>query len=235
MKLFLFCILVLTSPLALADLYRCETSFGETVPIRQMILRAGLNCASCRDLNYSIPMELIDPELSKRWNPQYLQGQEGQGHLKRLEVFAEGREVFLETRYMSQQGPGFFLEMSCEDSGLCKGNLKNSAKEKVHELLLEPSLGLFDQSFSARKAARVRLMTTQRGQFGLLARIFRYSHPQAGHGKSLPLSASGELKVTSLQESFVLDAGVDQFFFDHENARLAALEIKIQCHRIERN
>lgn len=207
--------------------YVCSTEFGETVPLRKIVLKEKENCPNCGEFKTEIPFKSIDTELSKDWNIKVLKSTaKDAGTPKRHSYKVGDRSIYIDTRYMKQRGPKFEFSMSCDKNEKCKGAFKNNKEGKV---TLKPTGPLFDQRIpDALVEMTVELAT--REQFGLIVRLMKDKIPLKD-GSTLPVSGSGEIKFFVEDERYIHDTGVDEHLNVLENIylRIAAIEVKLRC------
>lgn len=220
-----FWVWALVPMLTWAKTYDCRIQFGETVPIRRLVLKKGVRCPHCEHPQASIPAELITPSLSKEWNPKVEKDQSLNSKVKRRVFTHDDRQIFLDTRYATQDGPKFQFELNCPDQNRCDGYFKGVA----NKALLEVDTSTFDQR-SPNSAGHLSIQIGRRENLGFIVRVFKRNlalNPKT----QVTLSASGELKFFREDPLFIHDTGVDEPLALMKNlrTRIAALESKIIC------
>lgn len=227
MKFFTLFLMMLPFQVWASSPYTCTTEFGETVPLRKIVLKSDENCANCGEIKTEIPAKQIDSSLSKDWNLAVLKSTNKEaGALKRHSFKFGNRSVYVETRYMKQKGPRFEFDMACDKKENCKATLRKAKEGKIS---LKPNGPLFDQrSANANVEMQVEFVTRER--LGLLVRLSKDKVPLK-EGQFIPVSGSGEFKFFSEDERYVHDTGVDEQLFVHEDEtmRIAAIEVKVRC------
>jgi hypothetical protein len=192
-------ILLMTRSIAIAsgheDQYKCSTEFGQTVPIRMTVTEDGHS-------------------KTTDWNPDVEHLTTFSSQVKKRPLSFEKKNILLETRYATREGPNFSFKMNCKKGG-CDGQLA------------APKIRLDTEVFDKRPESRAgwaEIQFTRRSNLNMLVRVFR---------ESPALSGSGELKFLQRQNRYLLDVGVDEQIelVKGYKTRLAALEIKIDCQR----
>lgn len=216
---------LLLAPASPAEPYRCRTEFGESVPLRKAVLKAGQRCSTCAAPGKPIPPKLLDAALSATWNEGVGNDSRWTTQAKRKQFQAGDRQIFLDTRYVTHPGPSFTLELDCEPGQKCRGKLAGLAPP--YRLNASP----VDQRLPA--AGYAELTLGSREYLGLIVRIFKAAVPTPGE-RTIPISASGELKFYREDPLFVQDVGVDEqlYLLDDFSVRNAALELKIRCEPV---
>jgi len=171
----------------------------------------------------TVPLALVREGQRQEWNA-HARSLPGSSQVKQVKV---SDSETLETRYLTQAGPSFRFELRCKKGAPCEGRLLPSGK--VVELA--PLQDLFDRR-NAEATGSVTVQSTSRERFGLLVRVRKSAVPLGKEG-SIPVSASGELKMFEEARDFVLDVGADEQLplAGGSFARLAALEVKVRCRR----
>ena len=205
-----------------AGTYRCQSEFGETLPIRKFVLKPGQRCDVCKDVSRKIPARQLDAKLSASWNEGLSEDPRWSTRVKRKDYVSGKRQIFLDTRYVTHAGPTFDLELDCAAGAKCTGKLVGL--QAPYRLEAKP----LDQRLPARGYAELTLGS--REHLGLIVRVFKEAVRGPG-GTRLPISASGELKFFRADPLFVQDVGVDEqlFLLEDFSVRNAALEVKIRC------
>lgn len=185
-----------------AKVLRCNTEFGETVPLR---MRAG--------------------KVESDWNAA-VRNLPGKSQVK-VREFAGGT---LDTRYMTSDGPTFFLDLRCEKEK-CQGGLRSAADgPELSELKLSPTK-FFDQRLPQPESG-MHLRLATREHFGLMVRITKQV-PRASDLSSMPVSGSGDVFFFEVPKRLEFDVGADEHLVvpskTNEFVRIAALEVKIRC------
>lgn len=223
----LFLAMTLGFSWAMGATYTCTTGFGETVPVRKIVLKPGKNCDACLKPGASIPSNLIDKAHSREWNP-HAEKVSDSSQVKRRLAETKNRRIMLDTRYLHSKGPDFRFELQCAPK--CEGRFLETPDP--NRIRLDLASGLHDKRPEAKKGYAV-ISLAKREYFGFIARVFKENIPLK-NGEQIPVSSSGELKFFKEDPLYVLDTGADEHLHLFEDAyeRLAALEIKITC-RIE--
>lgn len=207
--------------------YSCSTEFGETVPLRKIVLKADENCPNCGEIKTEITAKQIDASLSKDWNLPVLKSTaKDAGALKRHSFKVGNRSIYVDTRYMKQKGPRFEFDMACDKKENCKGTLK---KAKDGKISLKPSGPLFDQRLTG-DLIDMQVEFTTRERLGLLVRLTKAKVPLKD-GSFIPVSGSGEFKFFAEDERYIHDTGIDEQLYIHDDVtmRIAAIEVKVRC------
>ena len=213
--------LSLAPTLSWAASYACETEFGETLLLRQTVLKAGARCESCGTAGAEIPRELVARTQSFNEGVS-LPAKPSAPKLRRREFRRGERTAYLDTRYVRHPGPAFTFVLSCGAAGeRCRGRFTGSADTERLQL----STKLSDER--GKPAGRTEIILGAREYLGFIVRVFKEGAPER------PVSASGELKFFREDPLFVHDVGVDETL---ELApgwyeRIAALELKIRCEK----
>ena len=205
-----------------AKTYRCQSEFGETLPLKKQVLMPGERCGECKDVSRKIPLKQLDASLSASWNEKLGEDPRWTTTVKRKEYVSGKRQIFLDTRYATHAGPSFRLELNCESGAKCQGKVLDL--KAPYRLEASP----VDTRLASRGYAELTL--GRREHLGLIVRVFKEAVPGPG-GTKLPVSASGELKFFREDPLFVQDVGVDEqlFLLEDFSVRNAALEVKIRC------
>lgn len=207
--------------------YTCSTEFGENVPLRKIVLKAGEICEKCGEVKTEVPSKQIDTALSKDWNLAVLKTTSKEaGALKRQSFKVGSHAVYIDTRYMKQKGPKFEFDMTCDKKENCTATFRKNKEGKV---VLKPNGPLFDQRAPGNNA-ELTVEFTSRERLGLMARLTKEKIPSKD-GSFIPASGSGEFKFFSEDERYVHDTGVDEQLYVLEDitTRLATIEVKIRC------
>ncbi|RZA09918.1 MAG: hypothetical protein EOP11_00150 [Proteobacteria bacterium] len=210
---------------AFAESYQCTTEFGETVPLALAVLKSGAACEGCESAESPasrIPEKHLDKALSKRWNEE-ARRLTGPGQVKRRELALDNRKIYLDTRYLHRPGPDFKINVTCEKEK-CDG-----AFEGGKDFLSFP-VALVDER--TKEGGEAELKFGRREHLGLIVRIKKKAVGLPAGG-TIPVSASGELKIYRTDPLFIQDVGADEQLpiLPGLTERIAALEIKIRCRR----
>ena len=189
--------------LAGAAEYECATEFGETVPLSLQKSQGA----------------------GRRWN-ENARNAPGRSEVHQRSFERGTDRAELETRYLTRSGPSFGLRIRCPGGeGKCRGAFANGSST----LLLATNLS--DERTPATGLAELKLGS--REHLGLIVRV-KKTAVAAARGTT-PVSASGELKIYREDPLFIQDVGADEAMIlgPEWYARIAALEIKIRCHRAD--
>ncbi|RYZ98098.1 MAG: hypothetical protein EOP11_21125, partial [Proteobacteria bacterium] len=208
------------SAAASAATYKCTTEFGETIPLRLTVLKAGANCARCEEPSSEIPSAAIDDTRSLHWN-RLLSQAAGATKVKRHEFLVEERKAYVDTRYFTRAGPAFSLELNCEEKK-CGADF-GGAKSTLHF-----TTPLRDERTAG--GGEVEIKIGKREHLGLIVRVKKNAVNLAAGG-TIPVSASGELKIYRPDPLFIQDVGADEQLAIGSDTfmRIAAIEVKIRC------
>ena len=213
---------------AFAATYKCTTEFGETVPLRKVVLIKGASCEPCKNEGATIPPNLIDRLQSAEWNAEIAKDPSLRSKVKRKSLVAGDRQVLLDTRYATQKGSTFNFELNCvPGTDKCSGAFKDTGETNFIKIPVKT----FDTRLSDRQG-RAEISMSTREHLGWIIRLFKDVVP-LDPTSSAPVSGSGELKFFREDPIFIQDVGVDEPFhlIESHRTRIAALEIKIRCSK----
>lgn len=212
----IFLLLLMHSIDSQAARYRCQPTFGETVPLGLALLKKESEFG--REYGQKLPGTTV-------WNSGVENPGAQTSKAKRRLVKSEEGFFYLDTRYMIQKAKPFLLELTCsKEKKPC--DLRLLEGERIQFSTLQP---LFDQRDPTCKG-EVSVQTTRRGVAGVLARLWK----RCGDS-SKTLSGSGEIKLFQENKEFSFDFGIDEQLQLGKNTfeRIAALELKVECEALE--
>jgi hypothetical protein len=221
-----------------AAVYSCQTEFGETVPIRKIVLKQGKQCKTCSEPDSLAPSELVETSESVDWNKQAAKAPNIDSLIKRTEFNHNGRMIYLDTRYLKRPGKTFEFDLVCNSetkkaASKCKGAFKAPSSQTTQQKMLQLEAPLYDERILPN-AGEVEISLGNREHLGFIVRVAKRAVPTQKAG-TMRVSSSGELKFFREDPLFIHDVGVDEqlHLFDQFYTRIAAFEAKIRCSRID--
>lgn len=231
---FLF-ILALAFPIASfgATEYSCSTEFGETVPIRKIVLKKNASCKPCDSVSAKIAPELVEKNLSRTWNLEVESDSRLNSKTKRQSFNFDQRLIFLDTRYAKQPGPSFRFQLDCSEKAKapkskCSGHFVDT--ENKNFLRLQTAVA--DRRIKNNQGI-VEIKLGDREHLGFITRVFKKAVPLT-ESEQISTSASGEFKFLHEDSEFIQDVGTDEqlYLLNGLRTRIAAFEVKIRCHAL---
>ena len=228
-------LIVLAFPIASfgATEYNCSTEFGETVPIRKIILKKNTPCKPCGSASAKIAPWLVEQNLSQTWNSEVEADSRLNSKTKRQSFKLEQRLIFLDTRYAKRPGPAFRFKLDCSEKTKdpqrkCSGHFVDTDEKN----LLRLQTATADRRLKNNQGI-VEIKLGDREHLGFITRVFKKAVPLT-ESEQISTSASGEFKFLHEDSEFIQDVGTDEqlHLLNGLRTRIAAFEVKIHCHAL---